>query len=62
MGLKVTIVYELSVYQWSQGFIQCVLEKQNSKIKENMMKHFVSIIQDAFLNIKKNNNGLESNH
>ena len=38
---------ELSVYQWSQGFVQCILEEQSSKVKENMMKYFVSIMQDA---------------
>ena len=29
------------------GFVQCILEEQSHKVKENMMKHFVSIMQDA---------------
>ena len=38
---------DLSVYQWSRRYIHCVPEEQNAKVKENMMKHFVSIKQDA---------------
>ena len=38
---------DLSVYQWSQGYIQGVLEESSEKIRKNMLRHFVSVIQDS---------------
>ena len=38
---------DLSVYQWSQGYIQSVLEESNEKLRKNMLKHFVSMMQDS---------------
>ena len=46
-GNKQPTYNELSSFQWSQGYIQCVLEENDSVAKENMLKHFISAMQDA---------------
>ena len=46
-GSKQPMYDDLNVLQWSQGFIQCVLDESNDKIKENMLKYFVSAMQDS---------------
>ena len=38
---------DLSALQWMQGFIYCVLEENNPKIRTNMLLHCGSVIQDA---------------
>ena len=37
----------LSVYQWAQGYIQGVLEESSGNIKENMLRHSISMMQDS---------------
>ena len=46
-GNKQPTYDELNSFQWSQGYIQCVLEETDSSVKENMLKHFISAMQDA---------------
>ena len=46
-GSKQPTYDDPSVLQWSQGFIQCVLDESNEKIKETMLRHFVSSMQDS---------------
>ena len=38
---------DLNVNQWVQGIIQCAVEENNEVIKQNMLKHFVSLMQDC---------------
>ena len=38
---------DLSVLQWSQGFIQSVIEESSSTVRNSMLRHFVSCMQDA---------------
>ena len=38
---------DLSALQWMQGFIYCVLEENNPKIRTNMLLHCGSVLQDA---------------
>ena len=44
---KQPVYDDLNIYQWAQGYIFCVLDEQNSQIRENMLKHFTSVLQDA---------------
>ena len=46
-GNKQPTYDELNSFQRSQGYIQCVLEETDSSVKENMLKHFISAMQDA---------------
>ena len=46
-GNKQPMYDELNIFQWSQGYIQCVLEETDNLVKENMLKHFISAMQDA---------------
>ena len=38
---------DLSALQWMQGFIYCVLDENNPKIRTNMLLHGGSVLQDA---------------
>ena len=38
---------DLNVNQWVQGIIQCAVEENNEVVKQNMLKHFVSLMQDC---------------
>ena len=38
---------DLSALQWMQGFVYCVLEENNPKIRTNMLLHSGSVLQDA---------------
>ena len=44
---KQPIYDDLNVYQWAQGYVFCILDEQNNQIRENMLKHFTSVLQDA---------------
>ena len=46
-GNKQPTYDELNSFQWSQGYIQWVLEETDNVVKENMLKHFISAMQDA---------------
>ena len=46
-GHKQPTYDDLSVLQWSQGFIQGVIEESSSTVRNTMLKHFVSCMQDA---------------
>ena len=46
-GNKQPTYNELNSFQWSQGYIQWVLEETDNVVKENMLKHFISAMQDA---------------
>ena len=38
---------DLNVNQWVQGIIQCAVEENNEVVRQNMLKHFVSLMQDC---------------
>ena len=38
---------DLNVNQWVQGIIQCAVEESNDVIRQNMLKHFISLMQDC---------------
>ena len=46
-GHKQPTYDDLSVLQWSQGFIQGVIEEPSSTVRNIMLRHFVSCMQDA---------------
>ena len=46
-GPKQPTYDDLSVLQWSQGFIQNVFEESRSTVRNNMLRHFVSCMQVA---------------
>ena len=46
-GSKQPTCDELHSFQWSQGYIQCVLQETDNVVKENMLKHFISAMQGA---------------
>ena len=38
---------ELTNEQWMQGFLFCVLDEENHKIRENMLQYLTYLMQDA---------------
>ena len=46
-GYKQPTYDDLNVFQWSQGFVYCVLEESHRKTRENMLRYFTSLMQDA---------------
>ena len=46
-GHKQPTYDDLSVLQWSQGFIQGVIEESSNTVRNTMFRHFVSCMQDA---------------
>ena len=37
----------LSALQWTQGFVYCVLEENNPKMKTNMLLHCSNVLRDV---------------
>ena len=46
-GNKQPTYDELTNEQWMQGFLFCILEEGNSKIRENMLQYLTYLMQDA---------------
>ena len=46
-GYKRPTYDDLNVFEWSQGFVYCVLEESHSKTRENMLRYCTSLMQDA---------------
>ena len=46
-GYKQPTYHEINVFQWSQGFVYCVLEESDGKTRENMLRYYTSLMEDA---------------
>ena len=46
-GYKQPTYNDLNVFQWSQGFVYCVPEESDFRTRENMLRYYTSLMQDA---------------
>ena len=46
-GVRQPTYDDLNVNQWVQGIIQYAVEENNEVVRQNMLKHFVSLMQDC---------------
>ena len=52
-GSKQPTFDDLSNEQWVQGFLFCILDEKDSKIRENILQYYTPLMQDAIkLNIQ----------
>ena len=47
LGTKQPTYNEMNLEQWVQGFMYCILDQNDNKIRENMMLYFTLLMQDA---------------
>ena len=47
IGTKQPTYDEMNLEQWVQGFMYCILDQTDNKIRENMMLYFTLLMQDA---------------